>query len=136
MLHRFMPESPRWLISQGKRKKARAILEKYYGQIRHDPRDTPCISESTLGNVNIIGNEKSKEPSLLTDQIKGLKIIFGNSELQKRAYITYFTWMIASLTYYALGNIFYNTSSFFNLKKKKNINNLVLRSLERRQHLS
>ncbi|KAJ8680663.1 hypothetical protein QAD02_016450 [Eretmocerus hayati] len=94
----FMPESPRWLIARGRRKEARTILEKYYGPIKEDPERSNFKAECQ----NRIDNQIDDDEGIVSAQMRGLKIIFSNGELRKRALITCFTWMTASLTYYAL----------------------------------
>jgi hypothetical protein len=99
-----MPESPRWLISQGKRNKARDIIEKFYGPIKNYRDDMSFTLESSSSKTNkLTVDVKNPKSNILTNQLKGLKIIFGHNELRKRACISYFTWMTASFTYYTLG---------------------------------
>lgn len=118
---RYMPESPRWLIAQGRRLKARKILQRWNSQIiptdvrlNNSEENIPSkdfmsgslIVDSTanISQFNYpIEKSSSKKGGAFADLFIGLKIIFSSSELTIRAFICYFNFMNASLTYYVLG---------------------------------
>lgn len=67
------------------------------------------IQKQELRDTNVITNVNPKLTSTksiedkLHKNIKGFQVLISNGELRKRILITNFTWMTASLTYYALG---------------------------------
>ncbi|KAJ8680674.1 hypothetical protein QAD02_016461 [Eretmocerus hayati] len=94
----YMPESPRWLIARGRREEARVILEKYHGPIKDDIHFWNLEAKSQKKAAD----QADDNEGIFFAQMRGLKIIFSNTELRKRILITCFTWMTASLSYYAL----------------------------------
>lgn len=107
-----MPESPRWLIAQNRREEAKSLINKA-------SKASPDITMTTSVASNIEEEETKQESKnireRLHEDIKGFWVVVSNSELRKRLLITNFTWMTASLTYYALGN---RTIQIYFLKKK------------------
>lgn len=104
-----MPESPRWLIAHNRRKEAKILIDKASKMNRIDTTSTVSltIEKQELRDTNDITlNPKLASKSMedkLQKNIKGFQVLISNGELRKRILITNFTWMTASLTYYALG---------------------------------
>lgn len=104
-----MPESPRWLIAHNRRKEAKILIDKASKMNRIDTTSTVSltIEKQELRDTNDITlNPKLTSKSMedkLQKNIKGFQVLISNGELRKRILITNFTWMTASLTYYALG---------------------------------
>lgn len=109
IFYRFMPESPRWLIAHNRRKEAKILIDKASKMNRIDTTSTVSltIEKQELRDTNDITlNPKLASKSMedkLQKNIKGFQVLISNGELRKRILITNFTWMTASLTYYALG---------------------------------
>lgn len=109
IFYRFMPESPRWLIAHNRRKEAKILIDKASKMNRIDTTSTVSltIEKQELRDTNDITlNPKLTSKSMedkLQKNIKGFQVLISNGELRKRILITNFTWMTASLTYYALG---------------------------------
>ncbi|CAL7951878.1 unnamed protein product [Xylocopa violacea] len=103
----FMPESPRWLIAHNRRKEAKMLIDKASKRNstatltsavqEHDPKDS---NDVTLAAKTTAKEASTKEQ--LRKNVRGFRLIVTNGELGKRILITNFTWMTASLTYYAL----------------------------------
>ncbi|XP_043523359.1 organic cation transporter protein [Frieseomelitta varia] len=98
----LMPESPRWLIAHNRRDEAKSLINKA-------SKASPDITMTTsiASNIEEKEEEETKQESKnikerLHEDIKGFWVVISNSELRKRLLITNFTWMTASLTYYAL----------------------------------
>lgn len=104
-----MPESPRWLIAHNRRKEAKILIDKAskINQIERTSTVSLTIKKQELRDTNdITFNPKLISNSIedkLHKNIKGFQVLISNCELRKRILITNFTWMTASLTYYALG---------------------------------
>lgn len=103
-----MPESPRWLIAHNRRKEAKILIDKASKINRIEKMTVSLtIQKQELKDTNDITlNPKLTSKSIedkLHKNIKGFQVLISNGELRKRILITNFTWMTASLTYYALG---------------------------------
>lgn len=107
-----MPESPRWLIAHNRRKEAKILIEKACK--RASTTATPTALTSGVRSQNwknsddaiipakgTAAEESAKER--LRNNVRGFRVLVSNSELRKRILITSFSWMVASLSYYALG---------------------------------
>ena len=98
----FIPESPRWLLSQGRIEEAKVILEKACKMNgRHWPE-----------NLVLEGKKKDK-----VENGASILDLFKTPNLRKNTLISYFNWFTASFVYYALtfdsgtlipGNIYIN----------------------------
>jgi OCT family organic cation transporter-like MFS transporter 4/5 len=88
IIYHFIPESPRWLLSQGRVEEAKIILEKAG---KTNGRQWP---------ENLVLEGKSKDP----EAGSGATILdlFKTPNLRKNTLIQYFNWFTASFVYYAL----------------------------------
>uniref|UniRef100_A0A069DVC7 Putative organic cation transporter n=1 Tax=Panstrongylus megistus TaxID=65343 RepID=A0A069DVC7_9HEMI len=100
----FLPESPRWLITQGKIEEAKNLI---YGKSRSDIK---------LGRTNEVPQQAATEENLnnevkdvchpwykrLFSAAQRLLKIFSTSELRKRIIICYFGWFVASMCYFVI----------------------------------
>ena len=88
VIYHFIPESPRWLLSQGRVEEAKIILEKAG---KTNGRQWP---------ENLVLEGKSKDP----EAGSGATILdlFKTPNLRKNTLIQYFNWFTASFVYYAL----------------------------------
>lgn len=99
---RWLVESPRYLISKGKYKKAYRML------YRKKPSaelllDLKPIKETT---DNLVDNSDEQSKASCNDKVKKafneVIKIYGPASLRKKALICHFTWCVTSLTYYML----------------------------------
>lgn len=81
---------------------------KVVNRIERTTTVSSTIQKQELRDTNVITNVNPKLTSTksiedkLHKNIKGFQVLISNGELRKRILITNFTWMTASLTYYAL----------------------------------
>lgn len=103
----FLVESPRWLISKGKYKKAYKMV---FGK---KPSTDLLIELQKDKELKKSMEEKEKEEKKKNevkvsfgDKMRGifqeLVNLYGPSSLRKRALIAHFTWCVTSLSYYVL----------------------------------
>ncbi|XP_061177531.1 organic cation transporter protein-like [Saccostrea echinata] len=81
----FIPESPRWLFSQGRNKDAARILEK---AAKYNKRE---VSSKMLEDVVIEKKEAGK-----------IWLLFSDRRLGIRTIILFYNWMVASMVFYGL----------------------------------
>ncbi|XP_046431975.1 organic cation transporter protein isoform X1 [Neodiprion fabricii] len=100
----FMPESPRWLMSQNRRKEAQAIIESSYGPI-YAANDNHALAADEKDDKNYAQRQDAKasnEQLSFSEKWKSLIELVRNVELRKRIFIAYFAWAATSLSYYAI----------------------------------
>lgn len=95
-------ESPRYLISKGKYKKAYKMLYRkkpssdYLLELQCDKEAIIEPAEDSDPKVKATFNDKLRK--FFTEVIK----IYGPATLRRKAFICHFTWCVTSLTYYML----------------------------------
>ncbi|XP_073989681.1 organic cation transporter protein-like isoform X2 [Rhodnius prolixus] len=105
----LIPESPRWLITQGKFEKARNLI---YGEkkveikldtVHEAPQQAATDTTATRRNTNSQFNEVHHPwYKRLFSAAQRLLKIFASSELRKRIIICYFLWFVASMCYFVI----------------------------------
>lgn len=110
--YRLMPESPRWLIAHNRRQEAKSLIDR---ASKGSPDAEMSTSLTPTIRIQELKQESKESKEELHKSIKGFWVLLSNSELRKRILITNFTWMTASLTYYALGNRMIEIYSCFRL---------------------
>ncbi|KAH9505323.1 hypothetical protein Btru_058343 [Bulinus truncatus] len=86
----FIPESPRWLLSQGRHKEARVILE------RIAKSNKTVLPEYSIDEDDVSTSEKGSESK------SGLIDLFKNSVLALRAVIVFINWFVVTVVFYGL----------------------------------
>ena len=105
----FMPESPRWLITQGRVEEAKVILQKA-------AKTNGKVWPSEDSNLQL--DERKENDDGASVPQASILALFRTPNLLKNTLIQYFNWFTASFVYYALtfnsgtlfpGNIYINT---------------------------
>ena len=105
--HRFIPESPRWLMAVGREKEALQILE---GAARWNGREVTAIKE-------LVQRLRPDQEALNCDKKATLADLMRTPNLRRNTLALFFSWFLAGLTFYGFsqslskvgGNIFVTT---------------------------
>ncbi|XP_075234003.1 organic cation transporter protein-like isoform X2 [Lycorma delicatula] len=114
----FLPESPRWLMSQNRSKDAWKILHKagYKSPTqtrRYQEGNGNEIDKMTEINkttsLTSVESERSTPFQRLMQSLKKVFSLFATTELRRRTFICYFAWFSASISYYSIA---FNADNF------------------------
>ncbi|XP_070532068.1 organic cation transporter protein-like [Ptychodera flava] len=101
----LLPESPRWLLSVGRKEEAEKIIRKC-GRVNNMPVPDDIFSESWNSMENI---ENRKIDANRDVQEKGAMLdLFRLPNMRKKTLILFYIWLVITLVYYGLA---FNTSN-------------------------
>ncbi|XP_067000282.2 organic cation transporter protein isoform X2 [Anabrus simplex] len=104
----FLPESPRWLMSHGRRKDAWSVVQranKMLGRRHTMPPATGDTNTSTKDPVPMSSTAEEIPEPVMKKFIASMRVmgsLLTKCELLKRLLICYYLWFVTSMTYYAL----------------------------------
>ncbi|XP_021933962.1 organic cation transporter protein isoform X2 [Zootermopsis nevadensis] len=103
----FLPESPRWLVSQGRHKEAWEVVQRFSKKSEMLKASMSVVQDNSIEKGDSakdlpVAAEHASWYKQVIASLKKLLAIFANAELRKRLLICHFAWCVTAMTYYAL----------------------------------